>query len=299
MYLFRELIVFALSPFGVLALMPMRLGLRDEGLIVALAVLGLALISAIPVGVGVLIAPHRNWKLAIGLLSIALILPMAALEVGDSLMSGDREFHLTNLAGEWASIAAGAILVYGVLRWLWGRRVITPAWSKRASAAILSAFALLLLLPVRTVTVPQWRLQFVDARGQPLAGLEVHQSWKDFSVDGQGNDPEGDNATTDAKGIVVFPERVRWASLARRLWRPVDTELNSFRHRPEGRLTRIVLFCPLHSKEFNGSSMSPMDFRATSLPDRLQLTADDAAHGGIDPSCERLLDQVRSVQGTG
>jgi hypothetical protein len=289
-YVFRWLMRAALSPFVGAAAFSL-LGATNEALGIALGALILALISAMSIGIGVLIAPRRFWRLAAGLFSIAVVLPMATLFVQDTLISGDTAFDVTDLA-TIASVAAGGAVLYGVLRWLWRSRVDAPSLSARASFAILIAFAWLLLVPVGTVTVPAWRLKLVDAGEQPLTNLDVRQSWIDFSVDAKTADPEEESRATGAEGIVAFPARVRWASLALRLWRPVDTDSRSFRHRPEGRYTRLTPLCPLRSLEAQGI----MGYRDTSLPDRLHLIEDHGPRGNIDPSCERLLEQVRSAQ---
>jgi hypothetical protein len=290
MYVFRWLAVFALSPFGVISLSFAVLGASNEALGIALGAI-LALTSLISIGIGAFIAPHRYWQVAIGLFSIAIVLPMAVVFVQDTFISGDSAFDVTELV-TFASVAAGCAVLYGVLRRLPRKRPHPPALSNRASLAILIAFTCLLLLPVGTVTVPAWRLKLVDAREQPLANLGIRQSWIDFSVDAQTVDPEEESRATDAEGIVAFPARVRWASLAVRLWRPVDTDLTSFRHRSEGRHARLRPLCPLRSFESQGI----MDFRGTSLPNRLHLIEDDGPRGGLDPPCERLLEQVRAAQ---
>jgi hypothetical protein len=291
MYIFRGLMAAMLSPFGALALIPWQFGVNDERVLIACSTLVLALVSAVAIGAGIVVAPHRHWKLATGLLSIALVLPMAALFVQDTVVSGDSSFDVTDLA-ILTSVAAGGVLVYGVLRWLWRARIDPAAVPMRASSAILIAFACFLLLPVGTVTVPAWRLKLVDAREQPLANLDVRQSWIDFSIDAQSADPDEESRATDAEGVVAFPARVRWSSLAVRLWRPVETDLSSFRHRRDGRYTRLAPLCPLRSLESRGV----MDYRDTSLPGRLHLVEDDGPRGNIDPSCAHLLDQVRSAQ---
>ena len=134
MYIFHWLMVFAFSPFGVVVATFPLLGVTDEALLFALGSLIFALISAISIGIGAVIVPHRYWRLAVGLLSIAVVLPMATLFIQDTFISGDRAFDVTDL-GALASVAAGGAVLYGVLHWLRARRIHRPALSNRSSLA--------------------------------------------------------------------------------------------------------------------------------------------------------------------
>jgi hypothetical protein len=88
----------------------------------------------------------------------------------------------------------------------------------------LSLVALIILLvPIRTTTVPEWRIRYVDAKGQPINGLPVRQTWKNYSAELTDNN---DIRHTDLTGYVVFPTRVAWSPLLLRLLIPLTSVLN-------------------------------------------------------------------------
>jgi hypothetical protein len=66
---------------------------------------------------------------------------------------------------------------------------------------LLVLVALALLIPFPTTSVPEWKVKVVDEIGNPLANVEVRQTWSH----GQG-DVE-DNRISNEQGYVVFPAR--------------------------------------------------------------------------------------------
>jgi hypothetical protein len=131
---------------------------------------------------GAALVPTRMARLAVGVLSVNLVLPLVALTLQQVLTTGEAGYGGSEV-GEIVGAGAGAWLAYRS----WGRRRqrrAAPALSNRAELVILAACALLLLLPLRSITVPSWRVRFVDRAEQPLASLAIKQSWADFSVEG-------------------------------------------------------------------------------------------------------------------
>jgi hypothetical protein len=86
----------------------------------------------------------------------------------------------------------------------------------------LEVFAVLLTLaaciPFPSVTVPEWRVQFVDRKGRPFTGLKVEQTWQNYSTE---TSDHKESRRTDAQGYVSFPKRTNWAPLAIRILGPV------------------------------------------------------------------------------
>lgn len=89
-------------------------------------------------------------------------------------------------------------------------------------ALLIGALAAPALVRVETVTVPPWRVRFMDLKGEPLRGLAVEQTWRDYSVE-SGEEAAGNRATgaTNGDGWVSFPERRLDASLLARIIGPV------------------------------------------------------------------------------
>jgi hypothetical protein len=86
----------------------------------------------------------------------------------------------------------------------------------------LEVFAVLLALaaciPFPSLTVPEWRVQFVDRKGRPFTGLKVGQTWQNYSTEIRDHK---ESRRTDAQGCVSFPRRTNWAPLAVRILGPV------------------------------------------------------------------------------
>lgn len=83
--------------------------------------------------------------------------------------------------------------------------------------AVIFLISLILILPYRSTTSPQWNIQVVDASGNPVPGLWVTEEWEYFGIDTAGSI---ESKQVDSTGRVSFPRRVIWASLASRLFNP-------------------------------------------------------------------------------
>jgi hypothetical protein len=258
---------------------------------ISLGVLLFALASYIAILAGATVAPHRYWKLATGILSFNLMLPGVALCIDDIRTTGEAGFRNGDFGGIFG-VAVGAFLAYWTLRHRWRGRIDTSHLSNRTRIAIVAACAIVFLLPLRSVTVPPWRVQFVDEQGQALSGLKINQHWVDFFAwQSVGVD---DIRITDETGVVAFPERVVLASLALRLWGPIRDTVDSLVSPAFVPYAELTTLCPMHALEREGTY-----YTGTSLATQLHLTEGEerSPHPAeYDSSCQRLIDQVRRAR---
>jgi hypothetical protein len=266
----------------------------DQDLDQSLALPVYAIISAlgsfVAIMLGAALAPRRFATLAVGVLSINLVLPLIVLTVQELLTTG-RAGYGGSEVGEILGASAGAFLAYRQ----WGRRrerLALPVLSRHARLAIFAGCALLLLLPLRSVTVPAWPVQFVDAAAQPLGGLKVRQNWADFSVEGQEIGHE-EIALSDAQGFVAFPERQLWAPVALRVWGPVRNLLSSFLHASSGRYASLTPLCPLRALDPQRTY-----YLGQSLSRQVRLAEAEGALASSDANCAHLVEQARRAAGS-
>ena len=76
--------------------------------------------------------------------------------------------------------------------------------------SLLIALVMLCLMPYKTITVPAWRLRFVDEVGKPFSSLPVSETWRNYSVEVADHHADG---ATDKDGYVEFREHALWAPL--------------------------------------------------------------------------------------
>jgi len=86
-----------------------------------------------------------------------------------------------------------------------------------------------MLAPIETSVIPQWRVQVVDESGTPCANMRVTQSWGHYRLYLDGKSSSEDRYT-DPNGYVEFPERTIRASLIRRIIVPVVTRITTLMH---------------------------------------------------------------------
>ena len=80
----------------------------------------------------------------------------------------------------------------------------------------------------KVVVVPEWSITVVDDSGQSKEGIKVRQYWNHYSFDGSGIGGfygGEDTRTSDANGVIVFPERSFRASPLRIAFAYVGTPL--------------------------------------------------------------------------
>lgn len=78
--------------------------------------------------------------------------------------------------------------------------------------------------PFESVTVPQWRVRFVDERQHPYVQIRVRQTWKDYTFETEPGQ-NGESRWTDSHGYVEFPRRTVRASAFKRV---MSTLYNGF-----------------------------------------------------------------------
>src|SRR5437588_10686456 len=83
---------------------------------------------------------------------------------------------------------------------------------KVAKSAAL-AVVVFLCIPFGQVIAPEWNLVLVDESGRGIKGIEVRESWQQYSIEDQGQE---ETRTAGAQGEVIFPMRVRYSPLG---WR--------------------------------------------------------------------------------
>ena len=69
----------------------------------------------------------------------------------------------------------------------------------------------LILVPSRTVFVPDYEIMVFGDSGQPLSGIQINQYFQDYSS-GRSSDLSAD-ALTDIHGHASFPSQSHWNSL--------------------------------------------------------------------------------------
>jgi hypothetical protein len=93
---------------------------------------------------------------------------------------------------------------------------------------------IVMLMPFPTTVVSEWRLRAVDEQGKPLAGLQVKQIWKHYSLEWNGCCDNEEDRRTDDNGFVVFPRRTIWAGLLRRIVFPIWAQALTLMHGSTG-----------------------------------------------------------------
>jgi hypothetical protein len=113
------------------------------------------------------------------------------------------------------------------LRWrrTMSRDLESPVWqrvdtmlfhmiSRRFLLPIVAVAVLLpLLIPLRVLVAPGWRLTLTDEAGKPMGQIAVTETWQHYSLEDQSH---GETRITDGTGTVVFPDRVIHSPL---IWR--------------------------------------------------------------------------------
>jgi hypothetical protein len=89
---------------------------------------------------------------------------------------------------------------------------------------VLAMLALVVAIPFKTTTVPDWEVQIVDINGVPLADKPVRQEWSYSDLFGYSTQVINSNEN----GIVRFPEREFWAPLLIRFLVRAYERANSF-----------------------------------------------------------------------
>lgn len=151
-----------------------------------------------------------------------------------------------------------------------------------ATLALLSALA----LPFETVTVPEWRIRYVDAAGQPFSGLRVRQIWWPHQLKAEALRAY---AVSNAKGVVVFPERSLNASALARAGVQLELALGLRNGQKMLAPSWVNHFCHFSEATFS-------DYNADYFPTKVQLRHDGSAPGAQAgtrmPECDGLERQA-------
>jgi hypothetical protein len=89
-----------------------------------------------------------------------------------------------------------------------------------AIATTLIVLVFVLVYPIETTLVPNWRLRVIDETGKPCPNRQVNQGWKHYSIDLSAGS-EGEYRFTNSEGYVEFPRRSIKATLAQRIVNPL------------------------------------------------------------------------------
>jgi len=66
---------------------------------------------------------------------------------------------------------------------------------------ILAMIVTLLLYPLESTVVPQWRVRVLDEAGNSVRGVRLRESWSDYSVESHDHT---EDLSTNADGYVTF-----------------------------------------------------------------------------------------------
>jgi hypothetical protein len=174
-----------------------------------------------------------------------------------------------------------------------GRSTGSLAGIMKRSWFFLGLLVLLALCPIRSVTVPEWRVRFLDAKGNPLANLPVRQTWRNYSLEEAAHYALG---STDLSGSVIFPARALWYPLGARLLWPLR-HLGSI-HASYGPSSWLVPLCDVLEK---GPRLAT--YTGGDLPNQIALSYFDRSNirakvpGMSSPAlqCAELEAQVRNA----
>jgi hypothetical protein len=101
---------------------------------------------------------------------------------------------------------------------------------------ILAVMVALLLYPLESTVVPQWRVRVLDQAGNSVRGVRLRESWSDYSVESHDHT---EDLSTDADGYVSFPRRTVKANLLVRIARKGFIAIAS--HQGEGHPSAYIL----------------------------------------------------------
>jgi len=144
--------------------------------------------------------------------------------------------------------------------------------------------------------VPPWRIRFLDLKGEPLRGLEIEQSWRDYSVESE-QDAERNRATgaTDGEGWVSLPERRLDASLLARIIGPVRAIQRGGLHAAFGPQSAVFPGCRLLS-----AGWAQPVYAGDQLPDSITLrfsgTPEEAKEYAPGHPCALLVRQAAGAE---
>lgn len=124
---------------------------------------------------------------------------------------------------------------------------MTDFISKIKRRHILLIIFVLSFTPFPTELIPEWKMQIVDERNQPLPSVMTEQSWRNytfFAVEGH------DEKCTDSNGIVIYPKRFLWAGAFSRIVSPVLANVMTLAHGSTGTDASVRVFDRYYISDF-------------------------------------------------
>lgn len=104
--------------------------------------------------------------------------------------------------------------------------------------ALVLLLSVVFLYPFKTTIVPARNVLVVTDDGNPIQGVLVRQSWKNYSFEGRGHE---EDKLTEENGRVSFPRRTLRANLLWRALRPIANILGQGVHASFGVRTDIIV----------------------------------------------------------
>ena len=108
-----------------------------------------------------------------------------------------------------------------------------------AAAAFIACLAVLLLFPLETTVVPEWKVRVVDEGGAPLRNSGIREVWQHYSIESKDHEQD---LLTDSDGHVTFPKRTIRAPLLARIGKAAVNGLNP--HGSSGPAAYIITLAP-------------------------------------------------------
>jgi len=103
---------------------------------------------------------------------------------------------------------------------------------------VLALVGVMLLYPFESTIVPSQNVLVVTEAWNPIEGILVRQSWKNYSVETYGHEQD---LLTDERGRVSFPRRTVRANLLRRAFRPIANIIGQGIHASFGVYTDMIV----------------------------------------------------------
>lgn len=144
--------------------------------------------------------------------------------------------------------------------------------------------------------MPPWRIRFLDLKGEPLRGLEVTQSWRDYAVEsGEAAENNRARGATDGDGYVSFPERSLEASVLARIIGPLRSIRDGGVHATFSPQSALYPSCRLVPVGW----VHPV-YSGGQLPDTVSLryagTPEDAKQVAPGDPCTALIRQAAGAE---
>jgi hypothetical protein len=167
--------------------------------------------------------------------------------------------------------------------------------SRRMLKLVAGGLLVVGLVPFPTTTVPEWRLQYVDGAGRPVAGLPVEQTWQNYSIESTGNLM---TLRTDTQGYVVFPSHSTWSPFLLRVLGPVGNVFRTGVHASFGPSSWLIPKCDVRA-----ANAHAIHTGSNKLPGQIVLKYEDSSSIRavipardllpVPPECAAIEAQVR------